>query len=69
MRLATEGQVVEKTSDILKDPVVLEFIGLKSDASYSESDLESAIISRLQDYYKAKSTAIWRNSRTFFRLI
>ena len=50
MRLATEGQVVEKPSDILKDPVVLEFIGLKSDASYSETDLESAIISRLQDF-------------------
>ncbi len=50
MRLATEGQVVEKPSDILKDPVVLEFIGLKPDASYSESDLESAIISRLQDF-------------------
>lgn len=50
MRLTTEGQVVEKPSDILKDPVVLEFIGLKSDASYSESDLESAIISRLQDF-------------------
>ena len=50
MRLAMKGQVVEKPSDILKDPVVLEFIGLKSDASYSESDLESAIISRLQDF-------------------
>ena len=50
MRLATEGQVVEKPSDIFKDPVVLEFIGLKADASYSESDLESAIISRLQDF-------------------
>ena len=50
MRLAMEGQVVEKPSDILKDPVVLEFIGLKSDASYSETDLESAIISRLQDF-------------------
>lgn len=50
MRLTKEGQVVEKPSDILKDPVVLEFIGLKSDASYSESDLESAIISRLQDF-------------------
>lgn len=42
--------MVEKPSDIIKDPVVLEFIGLKSDASYSESDLESAIISRLQDF-------------------
>lgn len=50
MRLAEEGQLVEKPSDIIKDPVVLEFIGLKSDASYSESDLESAIISRLQDF-------------------
>lgn len=50
MRLAEEGQLVEKPSDIIKDPVVLEFIGLKSDAFYSESDLEGAIISRLQDF-------------------
>lgn len=50
MRLAVEGQVVERPSDIMKDPLVLEFIGLKPDASYSETDLESAIISRLQDF-------------------
>ena len=50
MRLATEGQVVEKPSDIIKDPLVLDFCGLKPDASYSETDLESAIISRLQDF-------------------
>lgn len=50
MRLAVDGQMVEKPSDIIKDPVVLEFIGLKSDVSYSETDLESAIISRLQDF-------------------
>ena len=50
MRLAEEGQLVEKPSDIIKDPVVLEFIGLKSHASYTESDLEGAIISRLQDF-------------------
>ena len=50
MRLAVEGQVLEKPSDIIKDPLVLEFIGLKPDASYSESDLEGAIISRLQDF-------------------
>ena len=50
MRLATEGQVVERPSDIIKDPLVLEFCGLKPDASYSETDLESAIISRLQDF-------------------
>lgn len=50
MRLATEGQVVEKPTDIIKDPLVLEFLGLKPDASYSETSLESAIISRLQDF-------------------
>ena len=50
MLLATEGQIVEKPSDIIKDPLVLEFCGLKPDASYSETDLESAIISRLQDF-------------------
>ena len=50
MRLATEGLVVEKPSDIIKDPLVLEFCGLKPDASYSETDLERAIISRLQDF-------------------
>ena len=50
IRLATKGQVVEKPSDIMKDPLVLEFIGLKPEASYSETDLESAIISRLQDF-------------------
>jgi len=50
MRLATEGHVVEKPADIIKDPLVLEFCGLKPEAFYSETDLESAIISRLQDF-------------------
>lgn len=50
MRLATEGQVVTRPDDIIKDPLVLEFVGLKPDVSYSETDLEGAIISRLQDF-------------------
>lgn len=50
MRLAKEGQTVEKPSDVIKDPVTLEFLGLKPDVAYSESKLESAIISRLQDF-------------------
>ena len=48
MRLATEGQTVEKPSDILRDPLVLEFVGLKPDSSYSENGLETAIIDKLQ---------------------
>ena len=47
-RLAREGQVVEKASDLIKDPVVLEFLGLEETPAYSESDLETAIIDRLQ---------------------
>lgn len=50
MRLAKDGQIVEKPSDVIKDPVTLEFLGLKPDVSYSESKLENAIISRLQDF-------------------
>lgn len=50
MRLANEGQTIEKPSDILKNPVTLEFLGLKPEAVYSETRLESAIISRLQTF-------------------
>ena len=49
-RLAREGQVVEKASDLIKDPVVLEFLGLEETPAYSESDLETAIIDRLQQF-------------------
>ena len=49
-RLAREGQVVEKASDLIKDPVVLEFLGLEEKPAYSESDLETAIIDRLQQF-------------------
>ena len=49
-RLAREGQVVEKASDLIKDPMVLEFLGLEGNPVYSESDLETAIIDRLQQF-------------------
>ena len=48
MRLANEGHTVEKPHDLLKSPLILEFLGMEEDAAYSESDLESAIISKLQ---------------------
>lgn len=50
MRLAREGQTIEKPSDIIKDPLVLEFVGLKPDASYTETTIESAIIDKLQQF-------------------
>lgn len=50
MRLANEGQVVEKPSDIIKNPLVLEFLGLKSEIAYSETDLETAILDKLESF-------------------
>jgi predicted nuclease of restriction endonuclease-like (RecB) superfamily len=50
MRLAKEGLTVEKSRDVLKDPLVLEFLDMAEDSAYSESDLESAIISKLQKF-------------------
>ena len=50
MRLANEGQTIATSDDIIKNPITLEFLGLKPDSSYSESDLESAIITRLQQF-------------------
>ena len=49
-RLARVGNVVEKPEDVIKNPVTLEFIGLKPDASYSETNLESAIIGKMQEF-------------------
>ena len=50
MRLSLEGQVVEKPQDIIKSPLVLEFLGMAEDATYSETELETAIISKLQAF-------------------
>ena len=50
MRLALEGQTIEKPRDIIKNPLTLEFLGLKPEAAYTESKLESAIISKLQNF-------------------
>jgi hypothetical protein len=36
--------------DILKDPLVLEFLGLPSGINYKEKDLEKAIISHIQHF-------------------
>lgn len=36
--------------EIIKDPMVLEFLGLKREAAYYEHDLEMALITHLQDF-------------------
>lgn len=49
-RLASEGQVIVRPEDILKEPYVLEFLGFDEKSGYSESDLETAIIDQLEKF-------------------
>lgn len=48
--LATHGDQPASPRDLLKNPCVLEFLGLDEKAAYSDSDLESAIIDKLEHF-------------------
>jgi predicted nuclease of restriction endonuclease-like (RecB) superfamily len=50
MTLSTQGMVVGKPQDIVKDPLVLEFLGIPEKAEYSETELETRIIDHLQEF-------------------
>lgn len=50
LQLSKEGQLIEKPSDIIKDPYILEFLGLEEKSKYSESDLETHLIDNLQKF-------------------
>ncbi|MGL5202665.1 PDDEXK nuclease domain-containing protein [Cetobacterium sp.] len=48
--LSTKGQIIEKPKDIIKDPYVLEFLGLEEISSYSENTLETSIINHIEKF-------------------
>lgn len=50
LAVAREEKLPTDAKEIIKDPMVLEFLGLKREAAYYEKDLESAIITHLQDF-------------------
>jgi predicted nuclease of restriction endonuclease-like (RecB) superfamily len=50
LKLAEQGQIIEKPQDILKNPLTLDFLGLGERTSYSETDLEQGIISKIQEF-------------------
>lgn len=50
LAVARRERIPEDPHEIIKDPMVLEFLGLKQQAAYYEKDLESAIISHLVDF-------------------
>lgn len=50
LAVARKERIPESPQEIIKDPMVLEFLGLERKASYYEKDLESAIISHIADF-------------------
>lgn len=46
--LANKGQIIEAPQDVIKDPYILEFLGLEERMAYSEKELETRIIDQLQ---------------------
>lgn len=48
--LSEKGWVIEKPKDTIKDPYILEFIGLPEKSYYSENQLEQEIIDKLEHF-------------------
>ncbi len=65
LKLAKEGQVIEKPSDLIKDPYILEFLGLPELQKYSENDLEEKLISKLEDENKTIGLILCQNKSDF----
>jgi predicted nuclease of restriction endonuclease-like (RecB) superfamily len=50
LELSEKGQEIQQPSDLVKDPYVLEFVGLPLNQRYLESDLEQALIDKLGEF-------------------
>ena len=48
--LSEKGLILEKPKDAIKDPYILEFIGLPEHSTYSEGDLEQELIDKLEHF-------------------
>ncbi len=49
-KLSKKGQIIEKSTDTVKDPYILEFLGLPEESRYSETELEQKIIDKLEHF-------------------
>jgi len=50
LQLAKQGQVIEEPKDIIKDPYVFEFLGIKEEKPMLEKDLEYKLIRQIEDF-------------------
>lgn len=75
LALAREGHEIQSPADLVKDPFVLEFTGLRQDERFRESDLEQALIDKLQQFllelgkgfaFMARQRRITLDGRHFF---
>ena len=48
IQMEKKGEIIEKSEDAIKDPYILEFLNLKEETAYTESQLEQALIDKLQ---------------------
>jgi predicted nuclease of restriction endonuclease-like (RecB) superfamily len=48
--LSTKGQIIQSVDELIKDPYILEFVGLPEMATYSESELEQKLIDKLEHF-------------------
>ncbi len=73
--LARDGQVLKTASDMVKDPYILEFLGLPQERRLLEKELEGALIDKLQQFllelgkgfsFVARQRRITLDGRHFF---
>ena len=50
LELSEKGQVLKRGKDLVKDPFVLEFLDIKENTKYLESDLEKNILEHLKEF-------------------
>ena len=50
LAVARKQRIPESPAEVIKDPMVLEFLGLHRESSYYEKDLEGAIISHITEF-------------------
>ncbi|WP_312390419.1 PDDEXK nuclease domain-containing protein [Chryseobacterium sp.] len=50
LQLSEKGQIIEKPKDLIKDPYILEFLGLEEKPNYSENYLEGELINKLEHF-------------------
>jgi predicted nuclease of restriction endonuclease-like (RecB) superfamily len=50
LEMAQKGQIIEKPEDLIKDPFVLEFVGLGEKSGIDESELEARLIRHLKHF-------------------